>query len=80
MYQTLFKTNVNSDMGKMAIESFIDLLTSTDSDFKGLLLHSSIQLILHNIPRKTLDIHYTFVVLFVYVRVCMCLIVLYTFL
>ena len=32
MYQTVFKTNVNSDVGKMAIESFIDLLTSTDSD------------------------------------------------
>ena len=31
-YQTVFKTNVNSDVGKMAIESFIDLLTSTDSD------------------------------------------------
>ena len=28
MYQTVFKTNVNSDVGKMAIESFIDLLTS----------------------------------------------------
>ena len=27
-----FKTDVNSDVGKMAIESFINLLTSTDSD------------------------------------------------
>ena len=32
MYQTVFKTNVNSVVGKMDIESFIDLLTSTDSD------------------------------------------------
>ena len=29
---TYFKTNVNSVVGKMDIESFIDLLTSTDSD------------------------------------------------
>ena len=27
-----FKTNVNSDVGKKDIESFIDFLTSTDSD------------------------------------------------
>ena len=32
MYQTVYKTNANSDVGKMAIESFIDILTSTDSD------------------------------------------------
>ena len=32
LYQTVFKTNVNSVVGKMDIESFIDLLTSTDSD------------------------------------------------
>ena len=32
MYQTVFKTNVNTDVGKMDIESFNDLLTSTDSD------------------------------------------------
>ena len=29
---TYFKANVNSVVGKMDIESFIDLLTSTDSD------------------------------------------------
>ena len=27
-----FKTNVNIDVGKMAMETFIDLLTSTDSN------------------------------------------------
>ena len=32
MYQTVLKTYVNSDVGKMDIESFIDLLTGTDSD------------------------------------------------
>ena len=30
MYQTVFKTNVNSVVGKMDIESFIDLLTDSD--------------------------------------------------
>ena len=34
MYQTVFKTNVNIDVGKLAIDSFIDLLTSIDSDVK----------------------------------------------
>ena len=32
MYQTVFKTNVIHAVGKMDIESFFDLLTSTDSD------------------------------------------------
>ena len=31
-YQTVFKTNMNIDMGKMVNYSFIDSLTSTDSD------------------------------------------------
>ena len=32
MYQTVFKTIVNIDVGKMAIEYIIDLLTCTYSD------------------------------------------------
>ena len=58
MYQTIFKTNVNSDVGKMAIEFFIDLLTSTDSDVLRAVPSLSIQLILHNMALMTLDIQY----------------------
>ena len=31
MYQTVLKTNVNINVGKIAMESFIDLLTCADS-------------------------------------------------
>ena len=51
------KTNVNIDVGKMAIESFIDILTSTDSGVLRAVGSLSIQLILHNMALMTLDIH-----------------------
>ena len=56
MYQTVFKTNVNIDVGKMTIEYFIYLLTSTDSDLLKAVASFIIQLILHNMALMTLDI------------------------
>ena len=45
MYQTVFKKNVNIDVGKMTIEYFIDLLTSNDSDLLKAVASFIIQLI-----------------------------------
>ena len=62
MHQTVFKTNVNIDVGKMAMEFFSNLLTCTDSDLLRPVRSFIYTANNNNLALMILDIHYKLVV------------------
>ena len=60
MYQTIIKKTNTLNISKTDKEFFIDISTCDDTDILKLLACLSLQLILHSIALRTLDIKHIF--------------------